>query len=157
MNLRFMPFRAAAGLQAGMAGGLVMLGWLSLTTLWSRNSIWWFPNLMATTFGGDPALQPSFGKYSLSGLALHFIQYSLLGVVYAKLVPERAPYTRLLSTGLIIAVAYYYLMYGFVWKHLNPLVPLYSPDRQILAGHLFYGFMLTRIRNYRSASVAVDE
>ena len=157
MNRGFSDSRVAVGLQAGMAGGLVMLAWLGLATLWSKHSVWWFPNLMATTFGGDAALQSKFGRYSFAGLALHLLQYSLLGAIFARIAPERASYPRLLLLGLLLSLAYYFLMYDLLWKHINPLVPLYSPDRQILIGHIFYGFMLARLRNYAIASVPATE
>ena len=152
MNRGFSTSRLAAGLQTGMAGGLLMLAWLALATFWSKHSIWWFPNLMATTFGGDSALQGKFGKYSPAGLALHLLQYSLLGALFARITPERASYLRLLLTGVVFSVAYFLLMYGVVWKQINPLIPLYSPDRQILVAHVFFGFMLARLRNYLPAS-----
>src|SRR5579875_1071912 len=88
--------RALAGLQTGMFGALILLGWMALATLWSRHSVWWYPNLMATTFGGDPALRIGFGRYSLAGLALHLVQYAGLGVIYAAVVPRHTAYTRLL-------------------------------------------------------------
>ncbi len=157
MNERWATSRLSAGLQTGMAGALVMLGWLALTSLWSRHSIWWFANLMATTFGGDAALRADFGKYTAAGIALHLVQFCALGAVFAAVVPERTTYTRLLLYGLITSMAFYYLMYGVVWKHLNPLVPLYSPDRPILVGHIFFGFMLARLGRYRAASMPITE
>ncbi len=140
-----------------MAGGLLMLGWLALATLWSKHSIWWFTNLMGTTFGGDPALQPRFDKYSPAGMALHLVQYSLLGVIFARIVPARSSFARLLGTGLALSLAYYFLMYAVVWPRLNPLVPLYSPDRQILIGHIFFGLMLSRLGNYEIARQPATE
>ena len=149
--------RAAAGLQAGMAGSFVLLAWLGLATLWSKHSLWWFTNLMATTFGGDSALQGGFDKYSPAGLALHLVQYSLLGLIFAAIVPARASYPRLLIAGVAFSIAYYYLMYSLVWKHVNPLIPLYSPDRQLLIGHVFYGFMLARLPRYAMAGAPATE
>ena len=149
--------RLLAGLQAGMAGALLMLGWLLIVTVWSMHSVWWFPNLMATTFGGDPALKTGFGKYSLAGLALHLVQYSALGAVFAALISPRLAYTRLLLLGILVSIGFYYLMFGFVWKHVNPLIPLYSPDRQIIIAHVFYGLMLARVRHYWIASGPIIE
>jgi hypothetical protein len=161
MHERFSTDRFLAGLQTGMAGALVMLAWLALAMLWSRHSIWWFPNLMATTFGGDPALQMNFGKYTAAGLALHLIQYSVLGAVFALIAPLRgAPlhpsYTRLALLGLLLSLAFYYLMYDFVWKYWNPLIPLYIPDRAIVVAHVFFGMMLGRLPLYTHASAPVS-
>jgi len=157
MNERFSTDRFMAGLQTGLAGALVMLAWLGLAMLWSRHSIWWFPNLMATTFGGDPALQMRFGKYTAAGLALHLTQYSVLGAVFALFAPLHpgtlhTTYARLAIGGLIVSMAFYYVMYDFVWKYWNPLIPLYIPDRAIVVGHIFYGMMLGRLGRYVQAS-----
>jgi hypothetical protein len=144
--------RTLAGLQTGMAGALVMLAWMAISMLWTRHSVWWFPNLMATTFGGDPALHTGFGKYSAAGLALHLLIYSGLGVVFAFLVPDRPTQGRLLLSGVLLALAFYFFMYGYFWKHLNPLIPLYSPDRQLLVAHVFYGMMLSRYSRYAQSA-----
>jgi hypothetical protein len=149
--------RFLAGLQAGMAGALVMLAWMAVSMLWARHSIWWFPNLIATTFGGDPALRSGFGRYSAAGIALHLVQYSLLGGLFALALPDRLPVTRVLLLAVIFSLGLYYVMYHFVWKHVNPLIPLYSPDRQILVAHIFYGFLLARIPAYRKARAALNE
>lgn len=154
MNDRPLFSRFVAGLQAGMAGALVMLAWLAITMLWYRNSIWWFPNLMATTFGGDPALHPGFGKYSPAGIALHLVQFSVLGGLFAITVPQSFPYLRLLLLGVLAGLGYYFVMYDFAWKHLNSLIPLYAVDRPTLVGHLLYGLMLARAPRYLKASVS---
>ena len=154
MSGRLSTHRFLAGLQTGMAGALLMLGWLGLAMLWTRHSVWWYPNLMATTFGGDPALHTGYGRYSAAGLALHLTLYSVAGGVFAWLIPERTTPTRVLLFGMIWSLVVYYGMYGFVWKHLNPLIPLYSPDRPMLVAQVLYGFMLARLPRYTNASTA---
>jgi hypothetical protein len=154
MNERHSTARLLPGLQAGMAGALVMLAWLALAMLWSKHSIWWFPNLMATTFGGEAALRLGFGKYTAAGLALHLIQFSFLGAIFALVMPAQMRRGRAVLIGVIVGVAWFYLMYGLVWKHLNPIIPLYSPDRQILVGHVFFGMMLGRVSRYDRAAMA---
>ena len=125
-----------------------MLLWLCIALAWSQHSVWWFPNLMATIVWGEPALQNAFDRYSAAGLALHFLQYSALGVLFAWLVPARTPYTRLLLFGVILSLGYYYVMYGYVWRHWDPLIPLYVADRPVLVSHVFFGMMLGRLPRY---------
>jgi len=163
MRDRDLMAHALAGLQAGMAGALVMLAWLTAAMLWVHHSVWWFPNLMATTFGGDAALQQGFGRYTASGLALHLTQYSLVGVAFAVLTAMPLPGvgklvdSGLVLAGVIIGVAWYYLMYGLVWKNVNPLISLYSPDRAILVAHVFYGLMLGRLPAYLKSKAGATE
>ena len=140
--------KTAAGLQTGMAGALVMLSWLCLATMLTQHSVWWLPNLMATSFWGDPALRNGFGKYSTAGLALYLLQYTALGVLFAWVVPKGTPYTRRLLFGVVLSLGYYYFMYGYVWRLLDPLIPLYSADRAVLVAHVFFGMMLALLPRY---------
>ena len=143
-NLRL----SLAGLQAGMLGALIMLAWLALSSLWYRRSIWSVPNLLSATFFGDTAFRNSFSRTTFSGLALHLTLYSLIGVLFALAVRERAGRTRAMLIGMLASLAWYYVMFGFVWKSVNPTLALYSPDRSMLIGHLLYGGILGRFRGY---------
>jgi len=153
MNASFSTRRFVAGLQAGMAGALVMLAWLGLAMIWAGHSVWWFPNLMATTFGGDPALRNGFGKYTAPGFALHLLLYSLFGGAFGWLVPSRMGGTRILLLAVIAALGFYFAMYDFVWPRVNPLVPLYSPDRPVIVGHVFFAFFLARVSRYAPGTI----
>ena len=57
---------ALAGIQAGVGGALVLLGYLALDSAWHRRSIWLVPNLLASTFYGESAYQPRFGARTSS-------------------------------------------------------------------------------------------
>jgi hypothetical protein len=143
-NLRL----SLAGLQAGMLGALIMLGWLALSSVWYRRSIWSVPNLLSSTFFGDTAFRNSFNRMTFSGLALHLTLYSLVGVIFALAVRDRAGRLRATLIGMIAALVWYYLMFGFIWKAVNPTLALYSPDRSMLIGHLLYGGILGKFRGY---------
>src|SRR5207249_9595798 len=46
-------FMALAGIEAGIVGGLILLGYLTLDSAWHRRGFWAVPNLLASTFYGD--------------------------------------------------------------------------------------------------------
>lgn len=148
MNTRYGKARFVAGLQAGMAGALVLLGWMALSMVWARHSPWWFPNLMATPMGGEAALRNSFGRFTSAGIASVLLQYSLLGGLLAWLIPESTLGTRLVLFGIMTGLGFYYLMFFGIWRHYEPLMALYSPDRQLVVGHILYGLMLGRLGRY---------
>jgi hypothetical protein len=87
---------------------------------------------------------------TFSGLALHLTLYSLVGVMFALAVRDRAGRLRATLIGIIAALAWYYLMFGFIWKAVNPTLALYSPDRSMLIGHLLYGGILGKFPLYAS-------
>src|SRR3569832_1923212 len=79
-TLRFR--HALGGLQASVAGVLVMFAYLMVASLWHGRSIWVVPNLFSTTFFGSDAYRNQLLKTSWAGLALTVPFYGLLGVVW---------------------------------------------------------------------------
>ena len=151
-NLRF----SLAGLQAGMSASLLLLAWLALTSMWYRRSIWSVPNLFASTFFGEAAFRSGFSKTTYSGVALHLIIYSVLGVLFGLLVRGRSSRVTVLALGVSFGVVTYYLLFSVIWKNVNPLVALYVPNRPMLAGHVLYGAMLSRFPRYRDVRPSVQ-
>src|SRR5690349_21462303 len=81
--------RFLAGLQAGMMAVIVMLGWLGVSAMWHRHTFWSAANQMATLFRGGDAIVPGFGPYTASGIALYVLIYSLLGGLFALIMPRK--------------------------------------------------------------------
>ena len=54
------------------------------------------------------------------------------------------PDFRVTLLGLIYGTGWFFLSFDVLWKHVNPLVQIYSPDRAMLVGHLLYGGTLGR-------------
>ncbi|MGI8989143.1 MAG: hypothetical protein ACR2I2_06115 [Bryobacteraceae bacterium] len=150
-NLRF----SLAGLQAGMLASLTMLVWLALTSIWYKRSIWSVPNLLSSTFFGEAAFRAGFGKTTYAGIALHLFLYSVLGVLFGLIVRGSRSRLAVLVFGLLYGVLWYYVLFGAIWKALNPLVALYVPNRPMLAGHFLYGAILGRFPSYRDAITPV--
>ena len=48
-------FVVLAGIQAGVVGALILLGYVALDSAWHRRSVWTVPNLLASTFYGESA------------------------------------------------------------------------------------------------------
>src|SRR5215472_14218713 len=94
-------FLALAGIQAGIVGALILLGYLALDSAWHRRSIWTVPNLMASTFYGESAYRPGFGARTSAGVALLLFLYGLLGLLFALAVRDHGTRIRVLLAGLI--------------------------------------------------------
>jgi hypothetical protein len=135
---------ALAGIQAGVGGALVLLGYLALDSAWHRRSIWLVPNLMASTFYGESAYQPRFGTRTSTGLALLLVLYGLLGALFGLLVRDQGSRLRMTILGLIFGTGWFFLSFDVLWKYVNPMVRMYSPDRAMFVGHLLYGGLLGR-------------
>lgn len=136
-----------AGIQAGVLGALVMLGCVMLGSVWDHRSIWSVPNLLATTFFGSDAYRNELVRSSWSGVALVVAIYGFLGMIWGFLCRDERK-RALALYGAIAGLAVYFLFYDFVWKHANPLVTLYAPNRQLQVAHLLWGLVLARSPGY---------
>jgi hypothetical protein len=134
---------ALAGLQAGVLGALVMLACLMTGALWNGRSAWVVPNLFASTFFGSGAYRNQLLRTSWIGVALIVAVYGGLGAIWGCI--WRGERRRWLGLyGAIAGLGVYFVFYGFLWRHVNPLVTLYAPDRQLQLGHVLWGMVLAR-------------
>jgi hypothetical protein len=130
-----------AGLEAGVLGALLMVACLMIGSLWNGRSIWVGPNLFATTFFGSEVYRNQLLRTSWTGVALIVAIYGLLGILWGCVWrDERKRWLRVY--GAVTGLCVYYLLYDLVWRHVNPLIPLYAPDRQLQLGHLLWGIVL---------------
>jgi hypothetical protein len=150
---------ALAGLQAGVLGALLMIGWLMLCSVSMRRSIWIVPNLFATIFYGPGAYQNQFLRSSWPGIALMLAIYGVGGLVWGVLcgvlrqAERRPPFLPLF--GAIAGLLVYYIFFDLIWRHADPLIPLYAPDRQLQVAHVLWGIVLARAPLYSRRIAAV--
>src|SRR5580658_3499697 len=129
---------ALAGLQAGVLGALVIFACLMVGSLWYGRSVWVVPNLFATTFFGSDAYRNQLLHTPWAGIALIVAVYGALGALWGCVWRDQRK--RWLGLyGAIAGFSVYFLFYGFLWRHVNPLVTLYAPDRQLEVGHVLWG------------------
>jgi hypothetical protein len=134
---------ALAGLQAGVLGALVIVGCLMIGSLWNGRSIWVVPNLFASAFFGSNVYRNQFLRTSWTGIAEIVAVYGLLGVLWGCIWRDRRQ--RWLGLyGAVAGLCVYFFLYDFLWRHVNPLITLYAPDRQLQVGHLLWGIVLAR-------------
>jgi hypothetical protein len=137
-------FYALAGLETGITGALAMLVWLAAGSVWTRHSIWWVPNLVASVIYGPGSLRDGAGVYTAVGAAMVLTLYGLVGVVFGEFLGARPGGFRLFCFSLIIAMAVDWAVLHWFWNGANPVGHLYAPEGQILMGHLLFGCFLAR-------------
>jgi hypothetical protein len=143
--------RFLAGLQAGMMAVIVMLGWLGVSAIWQRHTFWRDPNQMATVFRGAAAIVPGFGPYTASGIAVYVLVYSLIGGIFAVVVPRKLTVFGLMLAGVLVATGWYIVWFRLLGKTLMPLVWLLHAERPMEFAHVLFGVMLARFPGYLHA------
>jgi hypothetical protein len=150
-------FLAVAGIQAGVVGALILMGYLALDSKWHGRSVWTVPNLLASTFYGESAYRQGFGSRTSAGVALLVVVYGLLGALFGLVIRDHSPRLRIVLFGLIYGAGWFFLSFSWLWKFVNPIVPIYSPDRAMLVGHILYGGVLgSRFPRYLMAMSAEE-
>lgn len=132
---------ALAGLQAGVIGAALMVGWLMLASLWMRRPFWAVPNLFATLFYGPAAYHGFFLRATFAGFAFVLAVYGALGAVWGVLWQERE-HSFLRLTGALTGLGVYAIFFHWIWPHASPLISLYAPERQMQVAHMLWGIML---------------
>jgi hypothetical protein len=138
---------AFAGLEAGITGVLWMFGCFFVAAYWNSSGLWSMPNLFATVFYGDYAYEGDFRRSTWAGIALIVVIYGLLGLVWGCFWKEnRKPLMSFY--GALTGLAIYFIFFSFIWTHLNPLIPLYAPVRQLEVAHILWGLALSGSPGY---------
>lgn len=137
------PRHALAGLQAGVIGALALVACVMAGSVFEGRSIWVVPNLFATTFYGSEVYRNRLLHTSWTGVALIVGIYGVLGAIWGCIWrDDRKRWLRLY--GVLAGLGVYFVFFDYFWRHINPLITLYAPDRQLQLGHVLWGLVLAR-------------
>ncbi len=134
--------RLASGIEAGVIGGLAMLGLLVSGSL-LRGHVWWETlNLLGSTFYGSRAFRFGPGMATISGAALHFTIAGVVGGLFGLTCGAVRERRHLVPLGMMAGLLWYYLADALFWQHVNPLVPRYAYQPVALFSHAVFGACL---------------
>ena len=134
--------RLLNGIGSGVLGGIVMLALLVSGSLW-RGDPWWLPsNLLGSTFYGARALSAGPNQATLAGGALHVFLTGSIGAAFGLVcggIPHRR---RLVLLGTLAGLIWQGLADALLWRNINPLVLVHSPQPATLFSHAVFGAFL---------------
>lgn len=143
--------RALHGIEAGVVGGLAMLGLLAAASMWHRHVWWEIPNVLGSTFYHSRAfLGP--GKATIAGGALELSMSGVVGAIFGVICGNVRSRHRLILLGTLAGVGWFYLANALVWPRLNPLIPFYWPEPAAVLSHVLFGACL----GYAGTGTGVD-
>src|SRR5580704_16785311 len=134
--------RLASGIEAGIVGGLAMLGILLSDSLWDGHVWWEVPNLLGSTFYCPRAFRSGLGLATLSGLAFHLVITGTLGGLFGLAFGGIQERGRLILLGLLVSLGWYNLANVTFWPKVNPWVLVASPRPATLVSHVLLGACL---------------
>jgi hypothetical protein len=135
--------RLAAGVDAGAAAAVAVLGWFALHSRLLGDPWWAKFNVAAAAIYGSDVYWMGRGRATLAGAALLFAGYTLLGVLFGFLAGRRGFWRSLL-----LALLWMGLWHGaaqrFVWPWLDGAAPEYFSAFATAPAHLAAAFLLVR-------------
>jgi len=138
--------RMLRGIEAGVNGGLAMLGLLAAASMWHRHVWWEIPNLLGSTFYHSRAFYSGLGKVTLAGGALQLTISGVVGAIFGAIFGPTSGNVRsrhrLILLGTLTGLGWFYLANAVMWPRLNPLIPLYWPEPAAALSHLLFGACL---------------
>lgn len=138
--------RLLAGIDTGLAGAIVVVGWFMFHS-WLTGEFWWAKlNVAGAIFYGSPVYTMGFGRASLAGAALLLVIYSLLGGLFG-LLARPGGFTRNLLLGMLVAMTWHAFSQRYFWRRLDSFGPAYYPVLSTLPAHLIFGLSLSRFAN----------
>jgi hypothetical protein len=134
--------RLSHGIEAGVVGGMVALGFLVFASILARQGWWQIPNLLGSTFYGNRAFRAGASMATLSGMALQFVITGSIGAAFALVCARIKRRGRIFLLGILTGLAWHYLGEALFWPHINPRIPAYTSEPLILFGNVLFGFCL---------------
>ena len=130
------------GIESGIVGGLAMLLVLTAASIFHRHVWWEVPNLLGSTFYHGRAFYAGPGMATVAGGALQLTISGLIGAVFSLACGNVRSRHRLILSGTLAGLGWFFLANGFLWPSINPLVPRYWPEPAAVLSHLLFGACL---------------
>ncbi|MCS7043824.1 MAG: hypothetical protein NZR01_13640 [Bryobacteraceae bacterium] len=135
--------RLAAGVDAGAAAALAVLGWFALHSRLLGEPWWAKFNMAAAAIYGSDVFWMGRSRATLAGAALLFLVYTLLGVIFALLAGRRGAWRSLLLALLWMGL-WHMVAERFVWPWLDGAAPQYFSRLATAPAHLAAAILLLR-------------
>lgn len=135
--------RLAAGVDAGAAAALAVLGWFAVHSRLLGEPWWAKFNLAAAAIYGSDVYWMGRGRATLAGAALLFSVYTLLGVLFGFLAGRRG-FWRSLLLALLWMGLWHAAAERFVWPWLDGAAPEYFSALATAPAHLAAAVLLVR-------------
>lgn len=136
--------RALAGLESGVLGAAVMIGWFALDSLTERQYWWAMLNLWGAAAYQNRVFSMGMGKATLAGASMHFFLHGLGGALWGLAGGRIANYWLHLAASFVAAACWYWLLMGAFWPLVAPVVSRITPVPATWLAYVLFGAALSR-------------
>jgi hypothetical protein len=147
--------RMLAGADVGVAGGALVLFWLTFAAR-MQGEYWWSKwNVAGAVFYGERVYGMGWGRASLAGAAILLLVYAVLGVLFSFLARPRGLVFNAMA-GLTVALLWHQAGVWLFWPKWGPGVAFYLHPVVMLPANVVFGLALVRFGpRYRSVALTL--
>ncbi len=136
--------RMLAGVETGILGALVMIGWFALDAMMERQYWWAMLNLWGSTVYHNRVFSMGLGMATLAGAAIHFFLHGLGGAAWGLVAGRAKSFWMQLGGSFAAAAIWYVFLMTAVWPAIAPLVNRISPHPATWLAYVLFGATLSR-------------
>lgn len=133
-----------AGLESGILGAVLMIGWFALDSIWERQYWWAMLNLWGAGVYHNRVFSMGFGVATLAGASMHFFLHGTAGALWALAASRISNYWLHLVCSFAAAAGFYvFLMHAF-WPSVAPVVSRITPLPATALAYCLFGAAISR-------------
>ena len=139
---RSLACSALAGLETGVLGGLALLAWLALGSLFAGHPAWWGLADLGTAAFGRGLSRGGFALAGVVGAALQIFGAGLVGILFGLAMRTGWALRRVVLLGILFGLGWYYLGYVTLLRRFGLGAHAFTHRRWLLVAHLLFGLIL---------------
>jgi hypothetical protein len=136
--------RLLAGLESGILGAAVMIGWFALDAFLERQYWWAMLNLWGASVYHNRVFSMGFGLATLAGASTHFFLHGIGGALWSLLAAKISNYWLHLLGSFVAAAAWYWVLMHAFWPAVAPVVSRITPLPTTILAYFLFGAALSR-------------
>ena len=144
---------ALAGLESGILGATLMIGWFALDSLFERQYWWAILNLWGSSVFHNRVFSMGLGMATIAGAATHFFLHGAAGVLAALSTGRLRNQWGIVAASFGASALFYAVLYHAFWPLVSPVVPRASPMPATLLAYVLFGAALSR-NPFRAAQLS---
>ncbi|MBM3766407.1 MAG: hypothetical protein FJW32_13545 [Acidobacteria bacterium] len=135
---------AMAGLESGILGGALMIGWFALDSLFEHQYWWAILNLWGSAVYQNRVFSMGLGIATVAGAATHFFLHGTAGAIWALAAGRLRNQWVHLAASFAAAALWFVTLHYLFWPIVSPVVPRASPMPATLLAYILFGAALSR-------------
>lgn len=133
-----------AGIECGVLGAIVMIGWFAFQAILDRQYWWAMLNLWGAGVYHNRVFSMGLGAATLAGAATHLFAHGVAGAVWSVAAARLWNRWAYFAGAFIASALTYWVMMNLFWPAVAPVVARFSHFASSTAAYILFAAVLSR-------------